>query len=60
MTVSDKQIEINLQSLNSTYNQAIDLYVSLEDYPFISMRSTFNVTLNDAEIKCMDGAPQIY
>ena len=60
MTVSDKQIEINLQSLNSTYNQAIDLYVSLEDYPFISMRSTFNVTLNDAEITCMDGAPQIY
>jgi hypothetical protein len=60
MTVSDQQIEINFQSLTSAYTQAIDLFVSLEDYPFISMTSTFNVTLSDAEIKCIDGVSQIY
>jgi hypothetical protein len=60
MTVADQQISINFRSLTSTYNQAIDLFVSLEDYPFINMTSNFNVTLYDAEIKCIDGLSQIY
>jgi hypothetical protein len=55
MAVLDQKISINFQSLTSYYNQAIDLFVSLDDYPFINMTSNFNVTLNDAEIKCMDG-----
>ena len=60
MAVLDQKISINFQSLTSYYNQAIDLFVSLDDYPFINMTSNFNVTLNDAEIKCIDGVSQIY
>lgn len=56
MIVSDQQIAINFQSQTLAYNQAIDLFVTLEDYSFINMTSTFNVTLSDAEIKCIDGA----
>ena len=60
MSVSDKQITINFQSQSSAYNQAIDLLVSLEEYPWINTTSTFNATLSDAEIKCMAGASKSY
>ena len=60
ISVSDSQITLNFKSQTSAYNQAIDLFVSLEDYPFVNTTSTFNATLSDSEIKCMDGTSKIY
>ena len=48
MSVSDQQITLNFKTQTSTYHQAIDLFVSLEDYPFVNTISTFNATLSDS------------
>ena len=49
MSVSDQQITLSFKNQTSAYNKAIDLFVSLEEYPFVNTTTTFNVTLTDSE-----------
>jgi hypothetical protein len=52
ISVKECEIQIDFQQQRSTYNQAIDLMVYLEDYPEQKITTTFNVVLSDCEITC--------
>jgi len=55
-----KEISIDLSGFSKAFSARADLTVFLKDYPDRNITDSFNITLNDFALKCMEGSANVF